>query len=221
MNTAKKHLLLLLGGLCLLSGALHAQTLNWGSAVFSDLVDSNGNTLDNTFVFEIGAFRDDFVPDDSNTGDWISHWQAFDTAAYNESSGYFTSTATMDNSGFREGSTPSPGTISFEGLNAYMWIRNSDTVGETAEWMLARAGDWVFPAPDTDCCGNGLPIEWSTSDLTPTIVPVWGTQGGVAGGGLITTTGVYTLQTATFIPEPSPSMFSLLFAVVILLRRRR
>jgi hypothetical protein len=222
-------LLLLLGCLGLSTGALHAQAFNWGSAVFSDLVDSEGNTLDDTFVFEVGAFTEGFIPDETNIGEWYSNWQVFDAAAYNGVEetgddgiyGYFTSTVNMNPDGTSDSPWQTPGALSFEGLDAYIWVRNSDIAGEGTEWSLVRADDWVFPTADPDCCGNGQPIEWSTSDLTSSDTPVWGSQGGITGGGIITNTGTYTLQTATFVPEPSPLMLSLLFAVVILLRRRR
>jgi hypothetical protein len=67
MSTPYRYLLLLLGCLGLLSGALHAQTLNWGSAVFSDPVDIKGDTLDDTYTFELGSFVNGFTPDSSNT----------------------------------------------------------------------------------------------------------------------------------------------------------
>jgi hypothetical protein len=50
--------------------------------------------------------------------------------------------------------------------------------------------------------------------------PGWGSQGGVTGPGERTDTGIYDLQTHTFVPEPS----SLVFAIIgtgLLLRRRR
>ena len=34
-----------------------AQTLNWGNAVFDSPMDSKGNTLDSSYVFQLGAFK--------------------------------------------------------------------------------------------------------------------------------------------------------------------
>ncbi len=229
MNNIQRHLLLIMGGLGLCSGVIQAQTFNWGSAVFSDLVDSNGNPLDNTFVFEVGAFRDDFIPDATNFSEWYGHWQAFDRAAYNGIEavgddgihGYFTSTANMNSGGTSDSAWQTPGALSFEGLNAYVWIRNSNLAEPGSEWMLARADDWVFPVAEEDCCGNNLPIEWSTSDLTASDTPVWGAQGSQTGGGLINIPGNFTLQTATFVPEPSALLLSFFSGILLCIHRKR
>ncbi|MEO0016983.1 MAG: hypothetical protein RLZZ522_266 [Verrucomicrobiota bacterium] len=231
MNTLNRYLILLLGGLGLTAGFCNAQTLNWGSPMFSDLVDSKGDVLDDTFVFELGAFVNSFTPDATNTAAWLDNWQTFDAADYNGVEtpvddgiyGYFTAASAMNSSG--TGPASAPGAISFEGLDAYIWVRNSNTPGVGTEWSLSRAGGWQFPSVDPDCCGGDLPLEWSLSDLTPSYVPVWGTQNGVKGGGEITDTGTYTLQTATFVPivvpEPSSSILALLGVIIALIHRRR
>lgn len=203
---------------CLLAaGSGHGQTLDWGSEVFSDLVDSQGDTLDSVFVFELGAFVDGFVPDETNVGLWHQNWMVFDQASYNASLGYFTSTVTMNDDG---SSSYNPSSISFEGLSAYLWIRNSTDPVEGTEWLLARAASWVFPNAVPGCCDNEPPLQWSVSDLATTDVPVWGNQGGIEGAGHYTVTGNYTLQTYTFIPEPSSGVL-LLFSAAMLMRRRR
>jgi hypothetical protein len=61
-------------------------------------------------------------------------------------------------------------------------------------------------------------LQQAISQLLP---PKWGSQAGITGGGEITSTGSYILQTANFIPERWPVMLSLLFTVAFLLRRRR
>ena len=57
---------------------IQAQTLNWGNEVFGDLTDSEGVTLDNTFVFELGSFFNGFVPTESNLDQWVLNWEVFD-----------------------------------------------------------------------------------------------------------------------------------------------
>lgn len=229
MNILKTLCLPLLGVFTLALASLNAQTLNWGSAVFSDLVDSQGNTLDSTYVFELGAFANGFVPTESNIDLWYGNWQVFDTASYNGLEqadddgiyGYFTSTVRMNSDGTSDSPSQTPGALSFEGLDAYIWVRNSNLAEEGSEWLLARADTWVFPAAEDDCCGNGPPIEFSTSDLTPTVTPLWGSQGGVTGGGQITSIGFYTLQTATFVPEPSTPLLSMFACILLCFRRNR
>ena len=199
---------------------LHSQTLDWGSEVFSDLVNSEGQVLDNTFIFEIGAFTDGFTPDENNVQDWVTNWRAFDRAAYDSFFGYFTSTVQMLDDGTSASPHASSGAPSFEGLNGYLWVRNSDSPEEGTEWFLARADSWVFPNAIPGCCDNEIPFQWSVSDLELTNVPVWGSQGGTSGAGEYTTTGPHSLQTFTFVPEPS-SLAMAGMAACLLLRRRR
>lgn len=211
------------------TGSLHSQTLNWGSAVFSNLVDNNGKTMGDTFVFELGSFVNGFTPDDTNINDWLANWQVFDAATYNGIEepvddgiyGYFTSVVNMNADGTSDSPWQTPGATSFEGLDAYLWVRNSDLAIEGSEWLLTRADNWLFPTADPDCCGNGPPIEWSTSDLTSSNIPVWGSQGGITGGGIISNPGIYTLQSAAFVPEPSSFMLCMIAGILTVVRRRR
>ncbi|MGB6222341.1 hypothetical protein [Haloferula sp.] len=205
-----------------------AQNLNWGSVIYSDLVDSEGQVLDQTYVFQMGAFVGGFVPDETNTSDWLSNWQVFDAADYNGLEdpddgifGYFTSSAGMMDDGLSDSPDQSSLASSFEGLDAYLWIRNSDLDAPGSEWFLGRAGDWIFPMAVPGCCDNDGVLEWSTSDLLAGDVPVWGSQGGTVGNGEYSVNGSDTLQTFTFVPEPSTAMFVVMFGTLMILRRRR
>lgn len=207
---------------CLLAGSrLSAQTLNWGSEVFSDLADSNGITLDDTFVFELGAFLDGFIPDETNVDAWASNWRVFDQAAYNQSLGYFTSTVQMLDNGTSDSAYSTGGAMSFEGLSAYLWVRNSDDPVEGTEWLLTRSDAWVFPTAVPGCCDNEVPLQWSVSDLDGGDIPNWGNQGGIIGPGEYTVTGPYTLQTFTFVPEPSAAALAFVGICACFLRRKR
>ena len=203
---------------------LAAQQLNWGSTVGaldgSTIVDSTGAALDNTFVFELGAFLDGFTPDESNVDDWITNWRVFDQAAYNSGDIYFTGTANMLDDGTSDSPDQTSGAPSFEGLQAYIWIRNSDLAEEGSEWLLTRADSWTFPTATPGCCDNQGVVEWSVSDLDSGDIPVWGNQGGYEGGGSYTTTGPYTLQTYTFVPEPSSLLLAAVSGLLVFRRRR-
>ncbi|MBC8126254.1 MAG: PEP-CTERM sorting domain-containing protein, partial [Gloeobacteraceae cyanobacterium ES-bin-144] len=190
--------------------------------VFSDLTDSNGQALDqNTFVFEIGAFDPTFVPDSSNTSQWASNWRVFDRAAYSQANGYFTSTTHIMNDGTSNSPFETPSVPSFAGLEAYLWVRNGDNPVPGTEWLLTRASAWVFPVPDPteDCCDKGV-IEWSVSDIVAE-VPKWGKQGTIGGPGVFTDSNPHTLQTYTFVPEPSSALLAALAGVFAVTRRRR
>lgn len=213
--------------LLVLVPSIQAQTLNWGSSAGSDFADSNGIALDNTFVFEIGAFTVGFSPAEGNVNDWKGSWNVFDRAVFNPTNGVFASSVAkglvmtdtgLSNSSFLTG-LPARTIPSFEGLLAYLWVRKGDNPEPGSEWFLARADAWVFPNAIPGCCDNGLPIQWSIDDLDNTI-PKWGGQGGIGGPGVTSTPGPHDLQTYTFIPEPS-SLVLLSLSAGFLLRRRR
>jgi hypothetical protein len=216
---------LLLASIPLLALTAPGQTLDWGSPVATDIVDSQGNPITNLFVIEIGAFVDGFTPDETNVNDWFSNWRIFDAATYNPTLMYFTSVASMNDDGTSTSPHSTAG-FSFEGLDAFLWIRRGDTPVEGNEWLLTRAvssdpsATWEFPDAVPGCCDNEPNLQWSVSDLDGDDIPGWGSQGGVHGDGIYTVTGGYTLQTYTFIPEPSSLAFVALSAAMLLRRRR-
>ena len=211
----------------LLTAAAPAQTINWGSEAFSTLVDSHNVELNNSYVFELGAFTTRFDPITSNPLLWIANWRVYDAAEYSQANGYFTARVDMLDNG--HSSAPESANIDFRGLDAYLWIRNSNVAENiNSEWLLVRSSSWDFPTPSSHCCDPSLPIEWSVSDLTVSDVPVYGAQDGAndtvrKGGGVISTPpppGTY-LQTATLVPELSSSVLIMVLGVLVLLDRRR
>lgn len=234
----------LLAAMLLMASVFRAQsqTLDWGSEVFTNLYDSQGQTLDNTFVFEIGAFVTGFVPEESNVSSWLENWRVFDRASYDPGLGYFTKWGTdtetlrMLDNGTSNSPYMTPGAPSFEGLTAFLWVRKGDLPVEGSEWLLTRADNWVFPTAIPGCCDNETPVQWSVSDLDQGDTPLWGRQGGftgandpyvLTGSGVFTATGPNTysgsstLQTFTFVPEPSAAIMAALAGFSMVLRRRR
>ena len=196
----------------LAAATAHSQTLNWASLTGSEIVDSHGNPLDNTYVFELGAFTDGFVPDETNVGSWETQWHVFDTAAYSYTPGqlgYFTGTQDVQ-------SVPAYSSL-FEGLKAYIWIRN-DT--ETEHFLASTSNDaWRFPLLVPGCCPNGEGPTWSVSDLN-TDNPIWGGQLGNEGFGDHFVSGPYDIQTYV-VPETSSSLLTLIGLGFAIARRRR
>lgn len=201
---------------------LHAQTLNWGSPIGTIIVDSDGDGVDDRFVFELGAFDLNFTPDETNYDLWIENWRMFDSTTYNLDFGYYTSTVNVISDLNGEGvysSNPEASTENFSNHVAYLWIRNADLPGTETEWLLVRADNWVFPTSAGDCCDTSV-IEWSLSDLTGTNTPLYGSQGGIDGEGEWVSDSTTGLQTFTFVPEPSTAALAAL-GMLALLRRRR
>lgn len=244
----KANFLLSAAVITLLTAAAHAQTINWGSEVYSDLRDSHGTTLTGDFTFELGAFVlpdhvTAFTPTALNMADWFTNWVVFDTAAYNPTFNYFTSTVDMTDTG-RSSDAPS-GLVNFSGRDAYVWIHYGTVPNSSAtEWLLVRdtntsaltdpATNWIFPTANTHCCDPDLPLEWSVTDLTSTDLPKYGYQTGTNQGDTYTKTGTgdlrasgvegsYVLQTASFtsVPELSSSVLVLILGILGLTDRRR
>ena len=217
--------LLAVVGIWLAGNATDAQTINWGSVMRSDLVDSDGQTLGDSYTFELGAFVPDFMPSETNIDDWVSHWRTFDRAEYNGIEqpvddgyyGYFTGAVQMTEGGHSSSPYADLG-LNFQDLDAYIWIRNRTNPQPGTEWFLARATSWAFPT--YDCCATD-PLKWSVSNLTLSDVPLYGKQGTTQGLGVFTDATGHTLQTYTFIPEPSSAMLLALTGTLMVLRRRR
>ena len=155
-----------------LAGLGRAQTIDWGSPVWSNLLDSSGTALaSGSYAFELGTFGS-FVPLDSNISSWSANWKPFDQASYSQTAGYFGSSATMD-SITGHSSNSIGGSTDFSGQSAYLFVRNTagdgGTFASSGEYLLARNASWTFPvlasSPNPGCCDNALPLEWSVSDL--------------------------------------------------------
>lgn len=202
----------------LASPMLSAQTVNWGSPVFSDFRDSTGAPLDQGFNVQLGIFVNSFVPSAENAGEWAANWRTLDVAGFDASLGYATGTFDLLADGSSSSPGASPGTF-FSGM-AYVWVFDTaDLSGGSAEWFLARSDAWVLPEAGGDCCG-GTPIQWSTSDLANKDVPVVGAHGNIIGGGTASAPGFYDFQTYVVIPEPTALAF-LAISFGIGMRRRR
>ena len=182
-----------------LAGLGQAQTIDWGSPVWSKLLDNSGAALaSGSYVFELGTFVSDvpnFTPTDSNISSWSSYWKPFDRATYSQDAGYFGSEATMNpTTGLSSNSIG--GSTDFAGQTAYLFVRNTagtdGAFSTSGQYLLARNASWTFPvlaaSPGSGCCDHTLPLQWSVSDLvanntctTPTDVPLIKT--GVMGTG--------------------------------------
>jgi hypothetical protein len=183
----------------ILSAKAGAQTIQWGSSMFTTFEDSQGVTLDASYNFELGTFDNSFVPTLFNVDDWASNWRVFDTAVYNAALGVFSSTADMTPSG---GSASPTGDASFDfqNLQAYIWIYNFNTPGPDTEWHLAAHNDWIFPEALEECCNNQPPVQWEINQTVEPDDPI---------------------TTVPVVPEPSGALLVSIIGVLAILRRRR
>ena len=220
-----RNLLLNLSLACALSGYAQAISVTWGNEVLSELRDSFGNLLDDTYQFQLGFFESTFQPVVGNTAQWASHWKVFDQAQFDPAIGYFASTVTVNQDGSSASTYADPLGLNGTGNQAYIWIYNSKTPEPGSQWFVVRSAGWVFPtglpADGRICCDNRQPLEWSITDLKSTDTPLYGKQGGTEGPGEYTQTGVYSVQTFTFVPEPAAAMLLAIGGLSAALRRRR
>jgi hypothetical protein len=234
----------LLSLLFLSSPAIFAQQhqIDWGtSAVTDKIITSDGSPISLAeFSIELGGFGGGFIPTAANVTDWVNNWEVFDAVTDPDTDtsgpkgetadGFITGPGATDARFVGTGFLQNDQTSSSEDANgidtfgpnqqAYVFIRNSDTTGEDAEWLLytSNAGDiWEYPTvaggqPDT-------PDSWFVGEADTAI---WGgVNGTIEGGGRHSDTSTdFILRTHTFVPEPSSASL-LVLGCIALLRRRR
>ena len=130
------------------TSSLEAVDINWSSPIAATNYFSDGKTpVTGEIVFELGTFQSGFEPNDENLADWADHWVALDRDAYNASSRFFTSKASLS-----DNSRPFSA-----GGSAYIWGFNLDAPGE---WILITNPGWVWPVAIS---GIQPPLTWSVS----------------------------------------------------------
>ncbi|MFC0018558.1 PEP-CTERM sorting domain-containing protein [Roseibacillus persicicus] len=213
--------------------------IDWGtSTVAQKIITSTGAPISQPeFSIELGAFALGFTPTASNYSEWVNNWMVFDavTSPDTDTSGAggtqadafisvgvnsrFVGTGFLE-TGQTSTSEDSNGTDVFAaGEQAYVFIRNSDTPDENAEWLLYTSSvdnSWEFPQAEGG--QSQFPATWYVSEADQAI---WGAVNGtVTGGGPHTDTSTdFVLRTHTFVPEPS-SFFLLFIGLGASLTRR-
>lgn len=169
--------------LLLCCSSLSAQTqVIWQSSSGASNVQSDGVTnLTGDFIFELGTFRPPFVPSNSNTDEWLDHWEALSSVNYN------TSTQLFSGAGVLETNDP-PFTLT---APVYIWGRNG-LVGNV-EWSLISRDVWSWP--DTTNGGGigpigGTPVFYTLANASASDAVIGTTPEG----------GVQTAQVARNLP---------------------
>ena len=124
-------------------------------------MNSKGQGIDESYVFELGAFTEGFVPSLANVSQWITHWHGVQRAIYDPSSQAYTNRYDVE-------SNDSPYS---QGSRGYVWGYGVDT----NEWILMTDAMWTWPKVG----GTGFPVSWSTRNATDVKVGSVLTGGGL------------------------------------------
>lgn len=128
-------------------------TINWTSPLNRTMLTSDSQPWGSGFHFELGSFKNNFVPAATNTAQWAANWVPAQRSGYNIATRSFGGSHTFTNN-------PSP---FINGAKAYIWgFRGSEVSGE---WFLAEKSDWKwFNA------GDGLPPKIFSTGSASAIV---------------------------------------------------
>ncbi len=112
--------------------------------------------MDAAFHFELGVFKEEFVPTTDNKELWARNWVAAQRTAYITGSKSFSSQFTLENN-----DTPFT-----SWKNAYVWGFRGDASG--GEWILFREESWSWPIYTS---GNLDPtlLNWNAANATPIV----------------------------------------------------
>ena len=137
----------------LLADLAHSGQVDWSSSAFSIHQTSDGTALDDSFVFELGAFEGSFSPTSANTTEWAAHWRVAQRAPYNPS------TQIVAGSFVIETNDP-PFDHASQG---YLWGLSLSNPGE---WILLTSPSWLWPTAG----GTNPPVSWTVQNATNVIV---------------------------------------------------
>lgn len=129
----------------------------FSSQVGATNLQSNGQPMDESFSFQIGAFANGFEPSADNTGQWLAHWVPLGDAAADPLPGATAPYESIDlPAPFPSGTTSDgfTGNVSYDHNEppfttmgaVYIWgYDNRQTAGE-AEWILVTSSVWGWPS---------------------------------------------------------------------------
>ena len=219
--------LVVLLGWCLAQPA-RGSTVVWGSSFNDLLYTSTGQTLDQSFIFEVGTFTSGFLPTIHNSDQWDANWKVMDRAVHPAAEGwnvakqYFVSSFEHLPDGTSDSLAANPSDVFLMGESVYLWVYNSKAIVPGSEWALVTDSDllgnlanpWRIPDPGDPV---GTSYDWQLLDADTVIL---GGVNGIQGAGDFSVDpGTFSLQTHV-VPEPGSSLLVLLgFAGALLSRR--
>lgn len=135
-----------------------AQRVHWSSSLGADNRTSTGKPMDGGFYFELGVFKNGFVPTANNTEEWAANWEAAHRVKYHDRNRWFTSVVPVTNNA-------APFTA---GAAAYIWgFKGTE---EEGEWILMRANNWTWPAVNAENKALPTTLNWTARNALTTVV---------------------------------------------------
>jgi hypothetical protein len=134
-------------------GSIQAGQVDWSSSAFSEHQQSDGTPLDDTFLFELGAFANGFVPTAENTTEWAQHWKVAQRAPFNPANQIVAGSYVVETNAAPFGTNQ----------QGYIWGLSS---AHTHEWFLITSSVWKWPSEG----GVYPPVPWTVQNSVLTIV---------------------------------------------------
>ncbi|MEI7910134.1 MAG: hypothetical protein WCK77_10895 [Verrucomicrobiota bacterium] len=145
----------LLGCIAALAGAdAVAQSIQWNSTRGATNRTSAGGTMTSGFSFELGIFKNGFVPSPANRALWAANWVAAQRVAYDAGPNqqFAAQWNVIDNlAPFSQGTA------------AYVWGFQGGV--NSSEWLLFRKSDWTWPAASPSG-PPPFPLTWLAASAT-------------------------------------------------------
>lgn len=135
----------------LILGSPAAQVF-FSSEIFRTNLDSEGNALNDDWVFALGAFEEGFVPTPANREIWASKWTTARATAYEGDLGFFSGE-------FQFFTNEAPFLTTNTG---YLWGYNC-----SGEWILMTGSNWNWPNTGDPLA---IPSNWNINNATEVIV---------------------------------------------------
>lgn len=206
-QTSIKALALTLGLMLITPNEGHSQTINWGNPTpgFQNYQSDGTSNWSAGFNFDFGVFQSPFDPALNPPNLWAAEWITLDTATYNAGAGVFADSWIPQNNDYL-------------GQQGYIFVYNNMTADETTEWFLVSNPAWVIPASGQG--QSGMKLDWIVSQASSVLYGQTSTetgdgeQGGPPPGG-------FSLQSFTFVPEPSTTLLFGGLLSLICFRRSR
>lgn len=129
--------------------------VSWYSALDYFNFASDDRVMDASFRFELGVFRDGFVPTAQNQDAWSAHWVPAQRENYNETNGWYSGYVVVEDN-------EAPFTV---GAEAWVWGFSGNASG--GDWILFRSTGWRWPrANPTSPIAN----HWNAKDADTVLI---------------------------------------------------